>query len=72
LEAYTSEKDTLEKYKLLGRILDYTFTIQAYKAKDIEPVYGLKGIYWISGKYSEEIGFESNSSMRLHLGMKKN
>jgi len=62
LEAYTSEKDTLEKYKLLGKILDYTFTIQAYRAKNIEPVYGLKGVYWIKGKYSEEIGFEPGES----------
>jgi len=62
LEAYTSEKDTLEKYKLLGKILDYTFTIQVYRAKNIEPVYGLKGVYWISGKYSEEIGFGFDES----------
>ena len=59
IQEYLNEKDTINRYKLLGQILDYTFSIQKYKLKSWKRVYGLRDVFWVEGDYDEEKGFTS-------------
>ena len=59
IQEYLNEKDTINRYKLLGQILDYTFSIQKYKLRSRKRVYGLRDVFWVEGDYDEEKGFTS-------------
>ena len=58
LREYNHSRDTLERVRLLASILDYTITVQSYKVKEasLEPVEGIRGIYWLRADYSSDTG----------------
>ncbi len=57
VEEYLREKDTIRKLELFSEILGYTFSLPYYWEVRLQPVKGLKGIFWASGDYSSETGF---------------
>ena len=57
VEEYLQEKDTIRKLELFSEVLGYTFSLPPYREVRLQPVKGLKGIFWASGDYSSETGF---------------
>ncbi|EDP75968.1 CRISPR-associated helicase Cas3' [Hydrogenivirga sp. 128-5-R1-1] len=57
VEEYLQERDTIRKLELFSEVLGYTFSLPYYREVRLQPVRGLKGIFWASGNYSSETGF---------------
>ena len=62
IKEYISEKDTIRRLKLFSEVLGYTFSLPPYRDFKLQPVSGLKGLFWVSGDYSEETGFSGGGS----------
>ncbi len=57
VEEYLQERDAIRKLELFSEVLGYTFSLPSYREVRLQPVRGLKGIFWASGDYSSETGF---------------
>ncbi len=57
INAYREENDPVERLKYFSEILGYTFSYPAYELKSFHRVEGLRDVFWISGNYSQDLGF---------------
>ncbi len=57
ISAYREENDPMERLKYFSKTLGYTFSYPAYELKSFRKVEGLRDVFWISGNYSQDLGF---------------
>lgn len=58
IKIYRDSRDILERLRVFSDILGYTFSVPRYAVKArIRQIEELRGMYWLSGYYDEELGY---------------